>query len=107
MQILMLLCEMIIGVAGIYTIIAAKDLHDRMHGVLVVLLCLDGLCEHFFAHYNIITEIMLGITATYALFFVIFFSISDVRERNRYVVHMLKKKNKKQREDQSESQNEK
>ena len=85
MKTLMLICELVICVAGIYTIIGAKDLHDRMHGVFVVLLCCDGLCEHFFSHYNIVTEISLGITAAYALFFVIFFTTKDVRERTAHL----------------------
>ena len=78
----MLICELVICLAGIYTIIGAKDLHDRMHGVFVVLLCIDGLCEHFFSHYSIVTEISLGITALYGLFFIIFFTTRDVRERS-------------------------
>ena len=82
MKTLMLICELVICLAGIYTIIGAKDLHDRMHGVFVVLLCIDGLCEHFFSHYNIVTEISLGITALYGLFFIIFFTTRDVRERS-------------------------
>ena len=82
MEKLMLTCELVICLAGIYTIISAKDLHDRMHGIFVVLLCVDGLCEHFFSHYNIVTEISLGITALYGLFFIIFFTTRDVRERS-------------------------
>ena len=85
MKTLMLICELVICLAGIYTIIGAKDLHDRMHGVFVVLLCIDGLCEHFFSHYNIVTEISLGITAIYALFFIIFFTTRDVRERTMHL----------------------
>ena len=85
MKTLMLICELVICLAGIYTIIGAKDLHDRMHGVFVVLLCIDGLCEHFFSHYNIVTEISLGITALYGLFFIIFFTTRDVRERTMHL----------------------
>ena len=91
METLMLICELVICLAGIYTIIGAKDLHNRMHGVFVVLLCIDGLCEHFFSHYNIVTEISLGITAIYALFFIIFFTTRDVRERT---IHLKKKSEK-------------
>ena len=92
METLMLICEIVIGLAGIYTIIAAKDLHDRMHGILVVLLCCDGLCEHFFWHYALVTEIMLGITAIYALFFIIFFSLKDIHERSLFIKRRLEKK---------------
>lgn len=95
MKILMLICEIIIGLAGIYTIIAAKDLHDRMHGVLVVLLCMDGLCEHFFWHYAPVTEAMLIITATYALFFIIFFSSQDIVHRSRWLKNKIKDKKEK------------
>ena len=91
METLMLICELVICLAGIYTIIGAKDLHDRMHGIFVVLLCCDGLCEHFFSHYNIVTEISLGITALYGLFFIIFFTTRDVRERT---IHLKKKSEK-------------
>ncbi len=85
MKTLMLICELVICLAGIYTIVGAKDLHDRMHGVFVVLLCCDGLCEHFFSHYNIVTEISLGITALYGLFFIIFFTTKDVHERSLHL----------------------
>ena len=91
----MLICELVICLAGIYTIIGAKDLHDRMHGVFVVLLCIDGLCEHFFSHYNIVTEISLGITAVYALFFIIFFTTRDVRERTIRLKRRSKEKEEK------------
>ena len=94
MKTLMLICELVICVAGIYTIIGAKDLHDRMHGVFVVLLCCDGLCEHFFSHHNIVTEISLGITAAYALFFVIFFTTKDVRERTAHLKNKKEEENK-------------
>ena len=94
MKTLMLFCVLVICVAGIYTIIGAKDLHDRMHGIFVVLLCCDGLCEHFFSHYNIVTEISLGITAVYALFFVIFFTTKDVCERTAHLKNKKEEENK-------------
>ena len=94
METLMLICELVICLAGIYTIIGAKDLHDRMHGIFVVLLCCDGLCEHFFSHYSIVTEISLGITAAYALFFVIFFTTRDVRERTAHLKNKKEEENK-------------
>jgi hypothetical protein len=90
----MLICEIIIGLVGIFTIITGRDMHDRMHGIFVVLLCLDGLCEHFFSHYNIVTEISLGVTAVYGLFFIIFFSIEDVHKRTLN----LKKKHRDQKD---------
>ncbi len=94
MKTLMLICEIVIGLVGIFTIVTAKDLHDRMHGIFVVLLCMDGLCEHFFAHYAPITEIMLGITAVYGLLFILFFSVKDVHERAIGLKNKLKKKDK-------------
>jgi hypothetical protein len=90
----MLICEIIIGLVGIFTIITGRDMHDRMHGIFVVLLCLDGLCEHFFSHYNIVTEISLGVTAVYGLFFIIFFSIEDIHKRSLD----LKKKHRDQKD---------
>ena len=81
MKILMLICEIVIGLVGVFTIITGKDTHDRMHGIFVVLLSFCGLCDHFFSHFAIVSEIMLGITAIYALFFIIFFSAKDVHER--------------------------
>ena len=81
MKILMLICEIVIGLVGVLTIITGKDTHDRMHGIFVVLLSFCGLCDHFFSHFAIVSEIMLGITAVYALFFIIFFSAKDVHER--------------------------
>lgn len=90
METILLLCEIIIGLVGIFTIITGRDTHDRMHGIFVVLLCIDGLCEHFFSHYSLITETSLGITALYGVFFIIFFSIDDIKER----AARLKKKNK-------------
>ena len=94
MHTLLLICEIVVGLVGIFTIITGRDLHDRMHGVFVVLLCCDGLCEHFFSHYNIVTEISLGITAAYALFFVIFFTTKDVRERTAHLKNKKEEKNK-------------
>ena len=92
MKALMLICEIIIGLVGIFTIITGRDMHDRMHGIFVVLLCIDGLCEHFFSHYNIVTEISLGITAIYGLFFIVFFSIKDVHERSLGLKARIKNK---------------
>ena len=94
METILLICELVICLAGIYTIVGAKDLHDRMHGIFVVLLCIDGLCEHFFSHYNLVTEISLGITALYGLFFIIFFTTKDVHERTAH----LKKKREENKE---------
>ena len=95
MQTLMLTCEIIVGLVGVYTIITGRDIHDRMHGVFVVLLCCDGLCEHFFSHYNIVTEISLGITALYGLFFIVFFSIRDVHERTAHLKMKMKENKEK------------
>ena len=92
MQTLMLICEIVIGLVGIFTIVTGRDMHDRMHGVFVVLLCIDGLCEHFFSHYNIVTEISLGVTAVYGLFFIVFFSIKDVHERSLHLHKKIKER---------------
>ena len=81
MKTLMLICEIVIGLVGVFTIITGRDTHDRMHGIFVVLLCFCGLCDHFFSHFAIVSEAMLGITAIYALFFIVFFSAKDVHER--------------------------
>ena len=94
MQTLMLICEIIVGLVGVYTIITGRDMHDRMHGIFVVLLCCDGLCEHFFSHYNIVTEISLGITALYGLFFIIF-SARDVHERTAHLKMKMKENKEK------------
>ena len=95
MKTLLLICEIIIGLVGLFTIITGRDMHDRMHGIFVVLLCMDGLCEHFFSHYSLVTEISLGITALYGLFFIIFFSIEDVRCRGAHLHKKLTKKRNK------------
>ena len=92
MKTLMLLCEIVIGLVGIFTILTGRDTHDRMHGIFVVLLCIDGLCEHFFSHYSLITEISLGVTALYGLFFIIFFSIDDIKERVAKLKEKAKRK---------------
>ena len=92
MQTLMLICEIVVGLVGIFTIITGRDMHDRMHGIFVVLLCIDGLCEHFFSHYNVVTEISLGITAMYGLFFIIFFSIEDIHKRSLHLHKKIKEK---------------
>ena len=94
MKILMLICEIVIGLVGVLTIITGKDTHDRMHGIFVVLLSFCGLCDHFFSHFAIVSEIMLGITAIYALFFIIFFSAKDVHERVLRLKERIKGKKK-------------
>ena len=94
MKILMLICEIVIGLVGVLTIITGKDTHDRMHGIFVVLLSFCGLCDHFFSHFAIVSEIMLGITAIYALFFIIFFSAKDVHERVLRLKERVKGKKK-------------
>jgi len=96
MEVLMLICEIIIGLVGIFTVIAGRDTHDRMHGIFVILLCFCGLCDHFFSHFAIISEIMLSVTAVYAVIFIAFFSVKEIRERAGALrENILEKKNRK------------
>ncbi len=63
MEKFMLIAEIVIGVMGVVMIIDAEKKHDIVHGIFVILLCLQGILDHILGVNHIFSEFMLFLTA--------------------------------------------
>ncbi len=72
MEIVVIICEIIIGLIGVCMALLSHHIEDRLHGVFVILLCASSICEHFFGEMILLCDILIILTAAYGIFFIIF-----------------------------------
>lgn len=94
-HIVLLVCEIIIGLFGIISAIAAEDWHDRVHSIFVFFLALEGFLSYFLDAEHIATEIMLILITITAIVLAVL-SIKPAVKHVKKLGNKIFKKNKKE-----------
>ncbi|MGN0819401.1 MAG: hypothetical protein ACI4M6_03270 [Christensenellaceae bacterium] len=89
----LLVCEIIIGIFGIISAIAAEDWHDRVHSIFVFFLALEGLLSYILDGEHIVTEILLVLITVTAVILAVLSVKPAVRHVKKLCGKMRKKKN--------------
>ncbi len=82
MEKFMLIAEIVIGIMGLVMIIDAEKKHDIVHGIFVILLCIQGILDHILGVNHILSEFMLFLTAGVAAV-AVFFIVRHLMQRSK------------------------
>ncbi len=75
-----LICEIIIGIAGIFTFINADAFDERVHGLLIIVLSLHAICEHFFGEEGEPSMMALFASCILAVLFIVLFIRKQIKK---------------------------
>lgn len=87
----LLVCEIFIGLFGVFAVIVADNAHERLHGIFVIGLAIDGFLGYFSSS-KMLSDILLIVLAIVAIV-MIGMSIHTVADHlKRYSQHKQNKK---------------
>ena len=85
---ILLVCEVFIALFGIFAVIIADNTHERLHGLFVVGLALEGFLSHALPENSPITATVLIILTVIAFLMIIMSFHSLIEHLRRYFYHV-------------------
>lgn len=93
MHTILLCCEVFIALFGVFSVIIADNTHERLHGLFVVGLALEGFLSHYLPPDHIITFVVLIVLSIIALLMIAFSLHSLVEHLKKYFHHIRQPEN--------------
>ncbi|MBQ2717583.1 MAG: hypothetical protein IJF75_03170 [Clostridia bacterium] len=87
MDTVLLVCEVFIALFGIFSVIIADNMHERLHGLFVVGLALEGFLSHALEEGSMVTAIVLITLTVIALLMILLSFHSLIEHLRRYFHH--------------------
>ncbi len=87
MDTVLLICEVFIALFGIFSVIIADNMHERLHGLFVVGLALEGFLSHALEEGSMVTAIVLITLTVIALLMILLSFHSLIEHLRRYFHH--------------------
>lgn len=85
---ILLVCEVFIALFGVFAVIIADNTHERLHGLFVVGLALEGFLSHSLPPENPITATVLIVLTVIAFIMIIMSFHSFIEHIKKYIHHM-------------------
>lgn len=84
MDTVLLVCEVFIALFGVFSVIIADNTHERLHGLFVVGLALEGFLSHSLPEKSMVTAIVLITLTVIALLMIVMSFHSLIEHLKRY-----------------------